>query len=137
MPTATALNIMFSKLSGLALANYQSTHFDSLMRLALRAQSQSGRTLETLARLRNPAVFAQQVNVAHQQIVANGAAQCLGHPAQDHSPTSAAPAQVPSSDTPVLPAESPNSVRLAKKILPLPIPLVPASTPSLLPSLPR
>ncbi len=68
---ATALNIMFGRLSGLALANYQSPHFDSLMRLALRAQSQSGRTLETLATLRNPAIFAQQVNVAHQQIVAN------------------------------------------------------------------
>jgi hypothetical protein len=68
---ATALNIMFGKLSRLALANIQTPNFDSLMRLALRAQSQSGRTLETLATLMNPAIFAQQVNVANQQIVAN------------------------------------------------------------------
>ena len=42
------------------------------MKLALRAQAQSARTLETLATLKSPAIFAKQVNVAHQQVVTNG-----------------------------------------------------------------
>lgn len=41
------------------------------MRLALRAQAQSARTLETLAALKNPTVFAKQLNLASQQVVNN------------------------------------------------------------------
>lgn len=48
-----------------------SPRFDYLIRLAFRAQAQSARTLETLAVLKKPPVFAQQVNMANQQVVSN------------------------------------------------------------------
>jgi hypothetical protein len=53
-------------------------HFDKYMRLALKAQGQCRATVETLAFMKNPPVFARQANIAHgpQQvnngIVANG-----------------------------------------------------------------
>ncbi len=55
------------------MANFKNPQrFDSIMRLALRAQSQSARTLETISALKNPAIFAKQLNVAQQQVVSNG-----------------------------------------------------------------
>ena len=47
--------------------------FEPYMRLALRAQAQSARALETLAALKTPAIFAKQLNVANQQVVNQGA----------------------------------------------------------------
>ncbi len=50
-------------------------HFEAYMRLALRAQAQSTRTLEVLATVKNPpVVFAKQANIAQQQQVNNGPA---------------------------------------------------------------
>jgi hypothetical protein len=81
---ATALNVMFARLSSVALQDIRHPHFDSLMRLALRAQTQCSRTLDTLTKLKNPSVFANQLNVAHQQIVNNAPAP----PSQNLPPTS-------------------------------------------------
>jgi hypothetical protein len=69
---ATALHTMFSRLSRQAFSNASSPFFDTLMRLALRAQSQSARTLQTLATLKSPSIYAHQLNVANQQVIANG-----------------------------------------------------------------
>jgi hypothetical protein len=116
---ATALNIMFSRLSTLALTNFGHKCFDSLMRLAFRAQAQSARTLETLATLKSPAVFAHQLNVAHQQVVANGPLPApsgefvvppLGGPSHPSDPVLA-----PSSPRSMLPHGPANIVRLAQK----------------------
>jgi hypothetical protein len=67
MAQAVALNSMFAGLVQLARKNL-ADHFDGaerLMRLGLKAQSQSRATLETLAAIKNPpTVFARQANVA-------------------------------------------------------------------------
>lgn len=68
---AMTLDFLFHNLLRTAMANMDTSRFEQLMRLALRAQSQSSRTLETLAALKNPVVFAKQLNVAEQQIVSN------------------------------------------------------------------
>jgi len=49
-------------------------HFESFLKLALRAQSQARATLEALAAIKNPPmVFAKQANIAHgHQQVNNG-----------------------------------------------------------------
>lgn len=48
-------------------------NFEKLMKLALNAQGRSSKALEVIATLKNPAVFTKQLNVANQQVVANGA----------------------------------------------------------------
>jgi len=70
------LNTIFIELARCALLN-KGEHLgatDSYMRLALKAQSQSRSTFETLALMQNgPAVFARQANIAHgPQQVNNG-----------------------------------------------------------------
>jgi hypothetical protein len=69
---AKTLDCLFHRLVALGFANIQKDHFQPLLKLAFRAQAQSARTLETLATLRHPAVFAKQVNIGQQQVVANG-----------------------------------------------------------------
>ncbi|MFN0129104.1 MAG: hypothetical protein ACKV19_20730, partial [Verrucomicrobiales bacterium] len=69
---AKTLDCLFHRLVSVAFCNLQKPHFEPLLRLAFRAQAQSARTLETIAALRNPAVFAKQVNIGQQQVVANG-----------------------------------------------------------------
>lgn len=71
---ALTLNHLFNRLTQRAFANLGGAWFEPYMRLALRAQAQSARTLETLAALKSPTVFAKQVNVANQQVVTNGTA---------------------------------------------------------------
>jgi hypothetical protein len=74
---SVALNAMFCELARVSHAN-MFTNLDAMdryMRLALKAQSQSRMTVETLAAMKNPpVVFAKQANIAngHQQ-VNNGA----------------------------------------------------------------
>ena len=73
---ATTLDAIFGDLARLAYCNWF-THLDAaerLMRVALRAQSQSRATLETLAEIKNPpVVIAKQANIAHgHQQVNNG-----------------------------------------------------------------
>ena len=75
---AVALNAIFGELARRAALN-MGTHLgatESYMRLALKAQSQSRATVETLAAIKNPpVVFARQMNVAHgPQQVNNGTA---------------------------------------------------------------
>jgi hypothetical protein len=113
---ATVLDVMFTKLSGLAMANFQSPHFESLMRLAFRAQSQCARTLETLATLKNPAVIAHQLNVAHQQYVAGSGTPTAGPPPRPAADATPASSTAPPPAQPVLP-EPETIVRSAEKVL--------------------
>jgi hypothetical protein len=111
---ATVLNVMFARLSSLAFHNMANPEFNSLMRLALRAQAQSVRTLESLARLRKPSILARQLNVASQQIVNNS-------PSPAHTPPSpknaSPPAPVLALNLPPPPSvltADPNLVRFTK-----------------------
>lgn len=80
---AVALNAVFAEMARRAALN-MGTHLgatESYMRLALKAQSQSRATVETLAAIKNPpTVFARQANINNggQQQVNNG-----GHSAHD------------------------------------------------------
>lgn len=75
---AVALNAIFGELARRAALN-MGTHLgatESYLRLALKAQSQSRATVETLAAIKNPpVVFARQANINNggQQQVNNGA----------------------------------------------------------------
>jgi len=73
---ATALQSLFVRLTERAMGAEYMQHFESYMRMALRAQSQCRTTLETLSTIKNPpVVYAGQANIAqgHQQVV-NGVA---------------------------------------------------------------
>ena len=63
------LNTLFHQISEMAIRNQKNQHFDRLMRLAFKAQSQCSRTLETIAGLKHPAIIAKQLNMANQQVV--------------------------------------------------------------------
>ena len=72
---AMALQSLFSRLVERGMQAELLPLFESFMRLALRAQAQSTRTLEVLATVKNPpVVFAKQANIAQQQQVNNGPA---------------------------------------------------------------
>ena len=87
---AATLNAMFAELARRAALNMGENidAMDRYMRLALKAQSQSRATVETLSAIKNPpVVFARQMNVAHgPQQVNNGAAPngtlASAHPGQ-------------------------------------------------------
>ena len=71
---AHALQSIFMNLSLRATKQEYMKHWEAYLRMAMKAQNQCRMTLETLATIKNPpAVFARQVNVAHQQLVNNGA----------------------------------------------------------------
>lgn len=64
---AAALNTMFAELARRGAVNmgeYMGAA-ETYLKLALRAQSQCRATLETLATIKNPPVFAKQANIAH------------------------------------------------------------------------
>jgi hypothetical protein len=82
MAQAHTLDALFHRLAQRAIDNFGGPWFEPYMRLALRAQAQSARTLETLAALKNPTVFAKQLNVANQQVVNNGSAAVAAAPAK-------------------------------------------------------
>jgi hypothetical protein len=86
-----ALNAIFGEMARVASCNvFKSPEWaDRYLRLALKAQSQSRMTVETLAAMKNPPmVFAKQANIAngHQQVNNGpGTAQPLA-PAQETQP---------------------------------------------------
>jgi len=65
-----ALNMVFANLIFRAKDSRLMAHFEAYARLALRAQAQSRATVETLAQMKMPTVFAKQANIAngHQQV---------------------------------------------------------------------
>ena len=72
---AQSLDGLFHSLTGWALNHVKegsnAAYFETCMRLALKAQSQSRATVETLAAIKNPpVVYARQANFAagHQQV---------------------------------------------------------------------
>jgi hypothetical protein len=68
---AYALQSIFTGLSQKAIQQSQLKHYNTFLKLALKAQSQCRTTLETLATLkRPPIVFANQANIAqgNQQV---------------------------------------------------------------------
>lgn len=101
---AKVLDMLFHELLRRGMANADSAHFEPLMKLALKAQAQSARTLETLAVLKKPPVFANQVNMANQQVVNNAPATLPASPVETRSSTA----------TPALNAPRENIVRLVK-----------------------
>jgi hypothetical protein len=78
---AVALQAIFTNLSIEAAASGQLSRMEPLLRLALKAQSQSRATLETLGVLKSPpVVFARQANIANgPQQVNNGATPSAPH----------------------------------------------------------
>ena len=96
---AVALNTIFAELARRASLN-MGQHLDATdpyMRLALKAQSQSRATVETLAAIKNPpVVFARQMNVAH------GPQQVNNGPAPNSTPASARPGKTVSEPTELL-----------------------------------
>jgi hypothetical protein len=64
---AHSLDVIFTRLALDASANSPSNMeaFQTFLKLALRAQSQCRATLETLATIKNPPIFARQANIAH------------------------------------------------------------------------
>jgi hypothetical protein len=71
------LNALFNSLIQNAWKNYSTPHFEKMMKLGLKAQSQCARTLETLTALKNPAIIAKQLNMANQQVVNNAVVESL------------------------------------------------------------
>lgn len=73
---AVALNAIFTRLANRSALN-MGEHLDAAeryMRLALKAQGQCRTTLETLAVIKSPVVFARQANIAHGPQQVNNAA---------------------------------------------------------------
>ena len=68
---AHTLDAMFHSLIGKAMTHREMAPYETLLRLALKAQSQCRSTWESIAEIKNPrAVFVKQANIAsgHQQI---------------------------------------------------------------------
>ena len=88
MNQATALQSLFARLIERGMSAELMNHFDTYLRLGLRAQSQCCRTLEALAEIKNPpVVFAKTANIAHQQQVNNGMVAAESRPPTvDNSP---------------------------------------------------
>jgi len=87
---ATTLDVIFNRLATLAHSNLTHLdHFERLLRLGLKAQSQSRSTLETLGKLKMP----QPVALIKQANIAAGPQQ-INNTQQKHHPHS--PVNVPS-----------------------------------------
>jgi hypothetical protein len=86
---AQALQAIFVNLAKRADSQDQMRSWESLMRLALKAQGQSRATLEALAEIRNPrqVAFVRQANIAHgaQQVNNSSASEHEGPPATEAS----------------------------------------------------
>jgi len=79
---AHSLDVIFTKLALDASVNMQSNidAAERYLKLALKAQSQCRATLETLAAIKNPPIFAKQANISHgHQQVNNGSFQTSTH----------------------------------------------------------
>ncbi len=105
MCQAKILDMLFNELLRRGMAMMGQPEFEIIMKLALKAQAQSAKTLETIAVLKKPAIFAKQLNMANQQVVTNNL-QSPAHLA-DNAPS---PPAVRAIDH-----KSPNLVRLAEK----------------------
>ncbi|MDO9141255.1 MAG: hypothetical protein Q7U38_13140 [Methylobacter sp.] len=71
MSQAFTLDALFGHLARKARNQDQLKHYETFLRLALRAQNQCRMTLETLSNIKNPPViFAKQANISngHQQV---------------------------------------------------------------------
>lgn len=70
---AVALQSLFVRLVERGMGQAMMLHFESFLRLALRAQNQCRATLETLATIKNPpnVAFVKQANIAQNQQVNN------------------------------------------------------------------
>ena len=82
---AVTLNAMFTQLAHTASKMTIVDQIDRFVRLALKAQGQCRATLETLALIKNPPVFARQANIAHGPQQVNNTAG--GVPVADPSRT--------------------------------------------------
>jgi hypothetical protein len=70
---AHTLDALFVNLMRRAMNQVTMSHWDAYMRMGLKAQSQCRATLQALADLKNPPVFAKQANIANgPQQVNNG-----------------------------------------------------------------
>jgi hypothetical protein len=91
MNQATSLQSPYVRMTEKAFLAVQLPHFDSFMRMALRAHNQCRATLETLSAIKNPpVVIAKQATIAqgHPQ-VNNGTAFFFGSSARARKPNSA------------------------------------------------
>ncbi len=87
MNQAVSLQSLFVKLIERGMRSELMAHYEAHLRLALRAQAQCTRTLETLATIKNPPmVFAQQANIAQQQQVNNGVMTTESRPPETDNP---------------------------------------------------
>jgi hypothetical protein len=78
---AHTLDAIFVNLMRRAMNQTTMSHWDAYMRMGLKAQSQCRTTLQALADLKNPPVFAKQANIANgPQQVNNGVAPSPGAP---------------------------------------------------------
>ncbi len=116
---AVALNAIFGELARRAAAN-MGTHMgatESYLRLALKAQSQSRATLETLAAIKNPpVVFARQANIAHgPQQVNNGPAPLK---ADEYAQASAHPGEIEPAPTELLEDRTHGSTQMDTRAAP-------------------
>lgn len=74
MAQALALQSIFTNLTRRAIIQDRLAHFDTHLRLGLKAQAQAVRTIEALAEMKNPrsVAFVKQANIANNQQVNNG-----------------------------------------------------------------
>lgn len=70
---AIVLNNLFTSFARRASNQENLKWYETHMRFALKAQSQSRATLETLATVKNPPVYANTANIATNQQINNGA----------------------------------------------------------------
>lgn len=78
---AMALDCLFSSLARRSCSNMEKGYGDATeryMKLALRAQAQCAKTIQTMGELKNPRhiAFVNQANIAQNQQVSNGQAAC-------------------------------------------------------------
>lgn len=74
---AHSLDTMFASLARRGIKQEGLKQYEAHLKLALKAQSQCRATLETLAAIKNPPIFAKQANIAH------GPQQVNNHTAAD------------------------------------------------------
>ncbi len=85
---AAALNTMFAELArrgALNMGEYIGPA-ETYLKLALRAQSQCRATLETLATIKNPPIFAKQANISHGPQQVNNEAAAIARAEQIEKP---------------------------------------------------
>lgn len=85
---AAALNTMFAELARRGAVNMGEYigAAETYLKLALRAQSQCRATLETLATIKNPPVFARQANIAHGPQQVNNESAAIARAEQIEKP---------------------------------------------------